>query len=306
MILLFIRRILQALPVLWGAATLVFFLLHAVPGDPVELMLGESAQPANKAAIRASLNLDQPLLVQYGRFWQGVVKGDLGNSILSRKPVSAMIWERLPATAALAGVALLVSILIAVPLGVMAAAKQGSWFDQLLLFFSTLGVSFPNFWLGPLLVLLFSVHLGLFPVSEMHGPASFVLPAITLGLALASILMRMTRASMLEVLTENYITVAEARGIGKVRILFKHALKNAMIPIITVIGLHLGGLLSGAVITETIFDWPGIGELFFRGIQSRDYPLVQGCVLVIACTYVLANLLADIGYQWANPRLREK
>ena len=306
MIPLLIRRVLQALPVLWGAATLVFFLLHAVPGDPIDLMIGESAQPANKAAIRASLNLDQPLLVQYGRFWKGIITGDLGNSILSHRPVSAMIGERFPATAALAGVAFIAAILIAIPLGVISAAKQGSWLDQLLLLFSTFGVSFPNFWLGPLLVLLFSVHLSFFPVSEMHGPASFVLPALTLGLALASILIRMTRASMLEVLRENYITVAEAQGISKAKILFKHALKNAMIPIITILGLHLGGLLSGAVITETIFDWPGIGELLFRGIQSRDYPLVQGCVLVIACIYVLANLLADLGYQWANPRLREK
>jgi peptide/nickel transport system permease protein len=306
MIVLFVRRVFEAIPVLWGAGTLVFFLIHAVPGDPVDLMIGESAQPANREALRASLNLDKPMLTQYAIFWRGVVTGNFGQSFQSRRPVSELIAERLPATAALAILSLLVAVLVAIPLGVLSAKKHGHFLDQFLLFATTLGVSFPNFWLGPLLVLLFSVQLGLLPVSEMQGPLSFILPMLTLGISLASVLIRMTRAAMLEVLRQNYINVAAAQGIGETSLLFKHALRNALIPVITVIGLQLGGLLSGTVITETIFDWPGIGELLFRGIQSRDYPLVQGCVLVISCVYVFANLLADVGYQLANPRLREK
>ncbi len=299
------RRVLQTIPVIWGAGTLVFFLIHAIPGDPVDLMLGESAQPANRAAMRASLHLDEPLSTQYKVFWQGIFTGDLGHSITTRRAVTSLIMERIPGTAMLAFLALTFAILLAIPLGVLGAAKKNSWFDRTLLLGTTLGVSFPNFWLGPLLVLLFSVHFGLLPVSEMQGPLSFVLPTITLSAGLASVLIRMTRASMLEVLRENYITVAAARGVSQTRILFKHALRNALVPVITIIGLQLGGLLSGTVITETIFDWPGIGELLFRAIQSRDYPLVQGCVLVISCTYVLASLAADIGYHLANPRMRE-
>lgn len=277
-----------------------------MPGDPVDIMLGEAAQPANKELLRATLHLDQPIGKQYLMFWQGILRGDLGESFLSRRPVSELIAERIPGTALLAIFSLVIAILISIPIGIIAAAKKNGWLDRSVLFLTTLGISFPNFWLGPLLVLLFSIQLGWLPVSEMQGPLSFVLPVITLGIGLASILIRMTRASMLETLRENYITVAKARGLSQTSILFKHALRNALVPIITVIGLQLGGLLSGTVITETIFDWPGIGELLFRAIQSRDYPLVQGCVLVIACTYVFSSLIADLAYQLANPRMREE
>jgi peptide/nickel transport system permease protein len=298
-----VKRLLHLIPVLWGVGTVVFLLLHLVPGDPVEIMLGENALPASKEALRASLHLDRPLGEQYLSFWSGVLHGDLGQSFLSKKPVAELIAERVPATFSLAAIALLWAVLIAIPLGVAAAARRGSLLDRGALLFSILGVSMPSFWVGPLLMLLFAVRLGWFPVSELEGPSSYVLPSFALGLGLSAILCRMTRAVTADVLQQDYITTARSKGLSSRSIYLKHALKNALIPVITLLGLQLGGLLAGAVITETIFDWPGIGELVFRGIQSRDFPLVQGCVLVIATTYVLANTLADIGYALVNPRV---
>lgn len=297
------RRLLQLVPVLWGVGTLVFFLLHLVPGDPVEIMLGENSLPANRAALRQSLGLDRPLLEQYFHFWASLGHGDLGTSLISRRPVASLIAERLPATASLAGAALLWALALALPLGVLAAAFRRSFLDRAVLGYSILGVSLPSFWVGPLLMLLFAVHLGWLPVSEREGLASYVLPSLTLGLSLSAILARMTRAMMVEALSQEFIVTARAKGLGWRAVNLKHALKNAVIPVITLLGLQLGGLLAGTVITETIFDWPGLGELVYRGIQSRDYPLVQGCVLVIAVTYVLANTLADIAYTFANPRV---
>ena len=298
------KRLLQLLPVLWGVGTLVFFLLHLVPGDPVDIMLGESALPASKAALREQLGLNVPLARQYRHFWKGAVRGDLGISLSSRRPVGELIRERLPATFELALLAILFAVAIGVPLGVATAVWKNSFFDRAAMVASLLGVSLPTFWLGPLFVFFFSIQLGLFPVSERGGPETYVLPTLTLGLALAAILTRMTRASMLDVLTQDYVRTARAKGLPDVIVYMKHALRNGLIPVITILGLQLGGLMSGAVITETIFDWPGVGELLYRAIQARDYPLVQGCVLVIACIYVFANALADIAYSAVNPQVR--
>jgi peptide/nickel transport system permease protein len=297
------KRLLQLIPVLWGVGTIVFLLLHFVPGDPVEIMLGEHAIPASKEKLRADLGLDRPLPVQYLQFWKNLFQGDLGNSLLSKEPVAKLIIERMPATISLTFLAMLWATCLAIPLGTVAAAYKNTAFDKGVLLFSILGVCVPSFWLGPLLVLFFSVKLGWFPVSEREGITSYILPAFTLGLGLAAVLTRMTRASMAEILSQDYITTAKSKGLPPEKIYLKHALKNALIPVITILGLQLGGLLAGALITETIFDWPGLGELVFRAIQSRDFPLVQGCVLVIATIYVFVNSLADIFYSIANPRI---
>jgi peptide/nickel transport system permease protein len=297
------RRILHTLPALWGIATIVFFLIHLVPGDPVEIMLGENALPSSKENLRAALRLDRPMHEQYVDFWKGLIKADLGNSIISRRPVRELIAERFSATASLALVTVFWTLLLAIPTGLLAAAFRERWPDKLVLLFSIFGVSMPSFWIGPLFMLFFSVHLGLLPVSEKSGWQSFVLPSLTLGIGLFAVMTRMTRASLAETLKQDYITTARSKGLEEKTVLAKHALKNALIPVITIFGLQLGGLLAGTLITETIFDWPGIGELVFRAIQSRDYPLVQGCVLVIATTYVLVNFLADILYSLANPRV---
>lgn len=300
------KRILQMAVVLWGVGSIVFLLLHLVPGDPVEIMLGESALPANKEALRAELHLDKPLTWQYGMFWKGVLSGNLGESFVSKRSVAKLISERLPATLSLAGAALLWALCLAIPLGIFSAVFPHGIFDKAVLTYSILGASMPNFWLGPLLMLFFSVRLGWLPVSGMEGAANFVLPSLTLGLGMSCILTRVVRTTMGEVLQQDYITTANAKGLSKLSVFGKHAFKNAMIPLITLLGLQLGGLLAGAVITETIFDWPGLGELVYRGIQSRDFPLVQGCVLVIAVTYVTANALADIAYTLVNPRVEAK
>lgn len=297
------KRLLQLIPVLWGVGTLVFLLLHLVPGDPIDIMLGENALAVNKQNLRASLHLDQPLSKQYLIFWKSITHGDLGSSFLSKKPVFDLMKERVLPTFLLALSALMWAIIIAIPLGVLAAALKDSFFDKIVLLYSMIGVSLPSFWIGPLFILFFSVKLSWFPVSEMQGISSFVLPSLTLGFGLSAILTRLTRATMVEVLQKEFMITAKSKGLGWVDIYLKHALKNALIPIISVLGLQLGSLLAGAVITETIFDWPGIGELSYRAIQSRDYPLVQGCVLLIACTYVMANTLADLAYHWANPRI---
>jgi len=297
------RRFLHLIPVLWGVGTLVFFLLHLVPGDPVEIMLGENAMQSSKDALRASLRLDRPLSEQYLGFWADIAKGDLGESLISRRPVADLIAERIPATLSLTAVTLLWVTLFAIPLGVLAAAFRRTMIDRAVLLYSILGVSMPSFWVGPLLMLFFSVKLGWLPVSERDGAASYILPSLTLGLGLSAILARMTRSTMAEALTQDYITTAKSKGLSPIAVNMKHALKNALIPVITILGLQLGGLLAGALITETIFDWPGIGELVYRAIQSRDFPLVQGCVLVIAFTYVVVNSLADLAYTLANPRI---
>jgi len=294
----------SALVVIFGVLCLVFFLIHLVPGDPVEVMLGESAQPADRAALRQSLVLDQPLLVQFGHYMGHFVQLDLCSSLHSQRAIAEILLERIPATLELALAALLVALLIAFPLGVIAAVRQDSGWDHSAMAVSLLGVSIPNFLMGPLLILVFAVWLGWFPVSGRDGVGSLVLPALTLGTAMAAILSRMVRATLLEVLGEDYIRTARAKGLGPRAVIWRHALRNALLPVITLLGLQLGALLAGAVITETVFSWPGIGQLVIESIQRRDYPVVQACVLLISLSYVLVNTLTDVVYGCLDPRVR--
>lgn len=304
MISYIIRRLLLLVPVLFGVTTLVFFLIHLIPGDPVELMMGDSAFPADKKQLREQLGLNQPLYEQYLNYMKDLITGNLGDSIHSRKPVLGAILERFPATVELMLGAMIIAIGLAIPLGLLSAVKRGSWIDQIAMLFSLIGVSIPNFWLGPMLILIFAIQLDWLPVNERGTLLHLILPAITLGTALASILSRITRSSVVETLGADYIRTATAKGISDFQIVFQHAFRNALIPVITVVGLQVGVLLSGAIITEFIFDWPGLGLLLIEGIQSRDYPLVQGCVMFIACTYVLVNLFTDLSYVFIDPRVR--
>jgi ABC-type dipeptide/oligopeptide/nickel transport system permease component len=299
-----LRRLLLLFPTVLGVLTLVFFLVHLIPGDPVELMLGETASRADLAQLRADLGLDRPLGEQYARFLGGLARGDLGRSFFYRKPVLSVIGGALPATMLLAAAAMAVALLVALPIGILAAVRHDRLTDRVAMVGSLLGVSMPNFWLGPLLILLFSFRLGWLPVSGREGAASLVLPALTLGTSLAAILARMTRASMLDVLGEDYLRTARAKGVGRVPVIARHALRNALLPVVTIVGLQFGALLSGAVITENVFAWPGVGTVLVQAITARDYPLVQGCVLVIALCYVAANFLTDILYSLIDPRVR--
>ncbi len=299
-----LRRLLLLIPVLWGVATLVFLLLHFIPGDPVDLMLGDSALGTDRETLRNQLGLNDPLIVQYLRYFGDLLQGDWGTSLFSKKPVFEEIMERVPATMELMFGAMVVTILVAMPLGLIAAVNKGTWIDQGAMIFSLLGVSLPNFWLGPMLILLLSIHFDLLPVNERGGLEHLILPALTLGTSLASILARITRSSVVETLQAEYIRTARSKGISELRILFRHALRNALIPIVTVIGLQVGVLLSGAIITEAIFDWPGLGNLLISAINSRNYPLVQGCVLFIAGSYVMVNLVVDLLYAYLDPRIR--
>ena len=279
-------------------------LLHFIPGDPIDLMLGDSALGTDREILRDQLGLNDPLIIQYIRYFGDLLQGDWGTSLFSKKPVFEEIMERVPATMELMFGAMVVTILVAMPLGLIAAVKKGTWIDQGSMIFSLLGVSIPNFWLGPMLILLFSIHFDLLPVNERGGLEHLILPALTLGTSLASILARITRSSVVETLQAEYIRTARSKGISELRILLRHALRNALIPIVTVIGLQIGVLLSGAIITEAIFDWPGLGNLLISAINSRNYPLVQGCVLFIAGSYVMVNLVIDLLYAYLDPRIR--
>jgi ABC-type dipeptide/oligopeptide/nickel transport system permease component len=290
--------------VLFGVATLVFSLIHLVPGDPVEAMLGESASPVDVADMRARLGLDRPLLVQYASFMAGALRGDLGRSLRTSEPVTSAIAARMPATLELAVAAMVIAVLIAIPLGILAAVRAGTRVDHAATTLALIGISMPNFWLGPLLAIVFAVELGWLPVSGRGTLAHLVLPAVTLGASLAAIVARMTRASMLEELRELYVLAARARGVSRARAVLKHAFRNSLIPIVTVLGLQFGSVLTGAIITETIFAWPGVGRLLVQSITSRDYPAVQGCILLIAITYVSVNLLVDVMYGVLDPRIR--
>lgn len=291
-------------PSVFGVVTLVFFLIHMVPGDPVDLMLGETASVSDRNELRHSLGLNQPIITQYWRFIAGLVRGDLGNSFFYREPVLRIITGYYPATLELALLGMLVAITLAFPLGIIAASRPYSLYDTGAILFSLLGVSMPNFWLGPMLILIFALKFSWFPVSGREGLISIVLPALTLGTAMAGVLSRMIRSSLLEVMSEEYITAARSRGLRESRVWLVHALKNAFIPAISLIGLQFGALLSGAIITETIFSWPGIGRLLIGAIFSRDYPLVQGCILAIAFTYLGIGLAVDLIYAWVDPRVR--
>jgi len=301
-----IRRLLLTIPVLLGVATLVFALIHLVPGDPAEAMLGDSAPPADLAELRTKLGLDKPLLAQYGVYVTGLVRGNLGTSFRYNTPVAREIGQRLGRTAQLAAAAMAVAVLIALPLGVLGALYRGRWIDQLATTVSLFGVAMPNFWLGPLLAIIFAVYLGWLPVSGTGTLRHLVLPAITLGGALAALLARMTRATLIDELRELYVLAARARGVSRGRAVVSHALRNSLIPVVTIIGLQLGAVLTGTIITETIFAWPGVGRLLIQAISFRDYPLVQGCILFIAVTYVAMNLLVDLAYGWLDPRIRVK
>lgn len=301
-----IRRLVMLFSVLLGVVTLVFFLIHMIPGDPVDIMLGENALAADKAAMRRDLGLDRPLHVQYFGYLAGVVRGDLGTSLLNRQPVLTEILHRFPASVELMAGAMFIALLISVPMGILAAMKPRSLLDAVAMLISFLGAAIPSFWLGPLLILLFAIHLDWLPVNERGGLEHLVLPALTLGTSLAAILSRMIRSSLLEVLGEDYIRTARAKGLGERTVVLKHALRNALIPVITIVGLQVGVLLSGAIITEAIFDWPGLGTLLLQSIHNRNYPLVQGCILFISTVYVIVNLLTDIAYGWADPRVRLK
>jgi peptide/nickel transport system permease protein len=297
-------RVALALPTVLGVVTLVFLFIHLVPGDPVEVMLGETARAADKARLRHQLGLDRPLPAQYARYLRRLGRADLGRSLHSGRPVRRMIVARYPATLELAASALLVAVLIAVPLGVYAAARPRSPVDAASRLLAVLGTAMPNFWLGPLLILVFAIDLKWTPVSGRGGVAHVVLPALTLGLGMAAVLTRMLRAALLERLGDDYVRTARAKGASEARVLLRHALRNAALPVVTVLGLQAGALLAGTIITETIFAWPGIGRLTFQAIQARDYPLVQGCMLVIALTYVAVNLGTDVLYGLIDPRLR--
>src|SRR6201981_1519922 len=300
-----LQRVLYTLPVIWLVVSLVFLLIHLVPGDPISQMLGEGAPAADLAATRHAYGLDVPLGKQYVNYWKGVLHGDLGPSLRFNQSVTSLILHRYPYTLQLTLAALLVAILISIPAGVRSAQRRGRWDDRLLSVVSLFGLSFPNFALGPILILLFAIELGWLPVSGSGGLVHLVLPAITMGGALAAILTRMVRTSMLEELGQDYIRTARAKGLPERTVVYRHALRNAMIPVLTVLGLQFGALLAGAIVTEKIFSWPGIGRLTIDAISNRDYYVVQGCILAIGLTYVAVNFLTDVLYSVANPRIRQ-
>ena len=298
-------RVLYTLPAVWLVVSIVFLLIHLVPGDPILQMLGEGAPAADVEATRHLSGLDLPLGEQYLHYWKGVLRGDLGPSLRFNQSVSKMIAQRYPHTLELTLASLLVAIVLSIPAGVRSAQRRNRWDDRLLSVVSLFGLSFPNFALGPILILFFAIKLGLLPVSGSGTVAHLVLPAITMGGALAAILTRMVRTSMLEELGDDYIRTARAKGLPERTVVYRHALRNAMIPIITVLGLQFGALLAGAIVTETIFSWPGIGRLTIQAISNRDYYLVQGCILAIGLTYIAVNFLTDLLYSAVNPRIRQ-
>jgi ABC-type dipeptide/oligopeptide/nickel transport system permease component len=299
-----LQRLAYTLPVLWLVVSIVFLLIHIVPGDPVEQMLGEGARPGDIAALRHSYELDLPLHTQYIHYWRGVLHGNLGHSIRLNDSVTHLVLTRYPFTVELTAAALIVALLLAIPAGILAARHRGRAQDHLVGVVSLLGLSFPAFALGPILMILVSIKLGWLPVSGAGDLAHLVLPAVTMGSALAAILTRMVRTSMLEELNQDYIRTARAKGLPERIVVYKHALRNAMIPVLTLIGLQFGALLAGAIVTEKLFSWPGIGQLTVSAIENRDYPLLQGCILGIGLTYVLVNLATDVMYMVINPRIR--
>tara|TARA_B100000749_G_scaffold280455_1_gene276571 strand:+ start:45 stop:968 length:924 start_codon:yes stop_codon:yes gene_type:complete len=299
-----LNRLVSLIPILFVVVTVVFFLIHIVPGNPVDIMLGDNATALNRQALEAQLGLDKPLGQQYMDYLLGLVQGDLGQSIYKQQSVVKMIIRSFPATLELTLGSLFLSILIGLPLGVLSAIKSHEKLDHVFSGLSMLGMSLPAYFLGPLLIWIFALSLDLFPVSERGGIGHLILPSLSLAIPLGSVLLRMVRASVMEVKSQDYIRTARSKGLSWKGMYFKHALKNAMIPILTTVGLQLGALLTGTVITETIFDWPGIGTLLFNSIQQRDYPLIQGCILFVAVVYVLVNFITDIAYSYFNPKVR--
>jgi len=298
-------RLLYMLPVIWLVVSIVFLLIHLVPGDPIQQMLGEGATSADLQAVRHAYGLDVPIGQQYLNYWRGVLHGSLGQSLRYNRSVAAVIAERYPFTLQLTLAGLAVALALSIPAGVRSARRRNRWDDRVISFVSLLGLSFPNFALGPVLILFFAIKLGALPVSGSGTLAHLVLPAITLGGSLAAILTRMVRTSMLEELGQDYIRTARAKGLPERTVVYRHALRNALIPVLTVVGLQFGALLAGAIVTETIFSWPGIGRLTIQAISNRDYYLVEGCILAIGLTYVGVNFLTDLLYSVANPRIRQ-
>jgi len=298
-------RLLYTVPVLWLVVSVVFLMIHLVPGDPIQQMLGEGASAADLQAARHAYGLDVPIGEQYVNYWKGVLQGNLGRSLRFDQPVTKLVVQRYPQTLQLTIASMIVALLISIPAGVRSARRRNRWDDRLLSFISLLGLSFPNFALGPILILFFAIYLGLLPVSGSGSLAHLVLPAITMGGALAAILTRMVRTAMLEELSQDYIRTARAKGLPENIVVYKHALRNALVPVLTVVGLQFGALLAGAIVTETIFSWPGIGRLTIQAIGNRDYYLVEGCILMIGLTYVAVNFITDFFYSLANPRIRQ-
>lgn len=299
-----ISRLFSLLSVIFGVLVLTFLLIHLVPGDPVEVMLGDSASVTDRDALRDQLGLNKPLLSQFGTYLNNLAHGDLGQSIHTKTPIIELFKERYPASIKLAFLSLIIGVVIGVPLGVYAALKAGHWQDLVVTIVSVRLSAMPVFWLGPMLMLLFAVWLGWLPVSGMDEPASIILPALTLGFGLSAILTRMTRTSLLEVLNDDFIRTARAKGLSERKVIFGHALRAALLPIVTIVGLQMGSLLAGTVITETIFSWDGIGRLLVESIEKRDYPVTQACVLAVALSYVAINLLTDTVYRLVDPRMR--
>ena len=307
-----IRRLVQVVPVMLFASVVVFLMIYLVPGDPVLAVLGGEARPEQVEAMRKQMGLDRPLVVQYGRWLGRVAQGDLGVSFINSYPVWSLIGLKLPATLALAAGALTVALLISLPLGILAAVRQGSWVDRLAIGFTALGLSVPTFWLGVLLVLLFSLRLQWLPASGyvplFTRPAlslqHLLMPSLTLGIAIAAILTRFVRTAMLEVIHQDYVRTARAKGLPEGRVVIRHALKNAFIPVLTVIALQVGNLLGGAVITESIFDYPGVGQLILYAVTTKDYTVVQGTLLLLVFAFVFINLLTDVAYAILDPRVR--
>ena len=298
------RRLLQSIFVVWGVSVLVFFLLRFAPGDPVLMLLAESASPEQIAAARAKWGLDQPIPIQYAVFLGRALRGDLGDSLFFQQPAIEVLFERMPATLQLSGAALLFSLLVAIPMGILSALKRDTIWDYLGTGLAMLGQAIPPYWLGIMLILLFSVSLGWFPTSGRGTLSHLVLPAITLGSVLMALVTRLVRSGMLDVLSEDYVRTARAKGLVERTVIVRHALRNILIPLVTVIGLQLGALFGGAVITESIFAWPGVGRLALQAISARDYPLVQAAVLVISIVYVFLNLAVDLLYVYLDPRIR--
>ncbi len=295
------KRLLYTMPVIWLVVSVVFLLIHLVPGDPIQVMLGENAAGADIQAARHQYGLDVPIGKQYVNYWRGVLHGDLGQSLRFNQNVGRIIAERYPATIELTFAAMALAMLLSIPAGVHSARRRNRWDDRAISFVSLWGLSFPNFALGPVLILLFAIGLGLLPVSGSGSPAHLVLPAITMGGALAAILTRMVRTSMLEELGQDYIRTARAKGLSETVVVYRHALRNAMIPVVTVLGLQFGAMLAGAIVTETIFSWPGIGRLTVQAIASRDYYLVQGCILAIGSDLRRSEFYDGLGVFVSEP-----
>lgn len=298
------RRLLQSILVVWGVSVLVFFLLRLAPGDPVSLLLAETASPEQMDAVREKWGLNEPIPVQYMVFLGRALQGDLGDSLFFQQPALNVLLERMPATLQLSAVALLFSLSVAIPVGMMSALKRDSFWDYLGTTLAMLGQAIPPYWLGIMLILVFSVALGWFPTSGRGTIWHLVLPAITLGSVLMALITRLVRSGMLDVLGEDYIRTARAKGLKERSVIVRHALRNILIPLVTVVGLQLGALFGGAVITESIFAWPGVGRLALQAINARDYPMVQASVLFISVVYVFLNLLVDIIYVYLDPRIR--